>query len=225
MGWLEKLSFGKAGAAVAEAEREDADSGSHAKSGPPLMVLVNDASGRASFKTHAFENAESAIEWVRYWFPRESGDGLTAFWAMTEQPEGGYDGDAEPVVMIRDTSRDGVVYLFSFVDIDSAQTFLREEVERGAKLDTMLLYWAVQVKRELDRCGKLTLTPSTPPGVAACEPAGEAPESNGWVVQEAPVTEKAPTKPLGNARALLEEAPNARTGVAEPNGPGQETLN
>ena len=78
---------------------------------------------------------------------------MTAFWAMTEEPKGARDSGAEPLVMISDTSRDGVVYLFSFVDIDSAQEFLRDEVERGTKPDTMFLYWAVQVKREVDRWG------------------------------------------------------------------------
>ena len=220
MGWLARLSFGKGGTALAEAEREDAES---MASGPPLMVLVNDASGRASFKTHVFDDAESATEWVRYWFPKEAADGVTAFWALTAQPEGGIEA-AEAVAMIRDTSRDGVVYLFSFVDMNSAQTFLRDEVTRGTKLDAMLLYWAVQVKRETDRWGKLILTPSTPPGVAAYDPEVEGFENDGWAVQEAPVAERAPAKPAGNARALMEEAPNARTGVAEPNGPGQETF-
>ena len=38
-GW-QRLPFGKGGAAVAEAEPEDQSSTSEAKSGPPLMVLV-----------------------------------------------------------------------------------------------------------------------------------------------------------------------------------------
>jgi len=224
MGWLARLSFGKGGTALAEAELEDADSRPQTTSGPQLMVLVNDASGRASFKTHVFDDAESAIEWVRYWFPMDAEIGMTAFWAMTDRPESGPDSAAEPLVMIRDTSRDGVVYLFSFADIDSAQAFIRDEVERGTKPDAMLFYWAVQVKREIDRWGKLTLTPSTPPGVAAFEPEAEAAESDSWIVREAPVAERAPAKPAGNARALMEEAPNARTGVTEVNDPGNETF-
>ena len=99
--------------------------------------------------------------------------------------------------MIRDTSRDGVVYLFSFVDIDSAQAFLRDEVERGTKMDTMFLYWAVQVRREIDRSGKLTLTPSTAPGVGGYEAPAEAFENDGWVVQEAPEVERVPRNPWG----------------------------
>ena len=224
MGWLARLSFGRGGTALAEAEREEAQSKPRTSSGPQLMVLVNDASGRASFKTHVFDDAESATEWVRYWFPIEAQDGITAFWAMTELPEGGTDSGAEPLVMVRDTSRDGVVYLFSFVDIDSAQAFLRDEVERGTNPDAMLLYWAVQVKREIDRWGKLTLTPSTPPGVAAFEPEVEAGESDSRIVHETPVAERAPVEPAGNARALDEEAPNARTGVTEVNDPGNETF-
>ena len=224
MGWLEKLSFGRGGAAVAEAEREDADSTPVATSGPPLMVLVNDASGRASFKTHAFPDAESATEWVRYWFPMESEDTLTAFWAMTEQPEVDIDAPAEPLVLIQDNRHEGVVFLFSFVDISSANEFMREEVEHGTPADAMNLYWAVQVRRELDRSGKLTLTPSTPPGVVASALEEETPESDGWVVRETPVVESATSKPAGNARALMEEAPNARTGVADPYSPGQETF-
>ena len=223
MGWLSKIPFGKGGAAVAEAEREDPVSTSNASSGPPLMVLVNDASGRASFKTHVFDDAESATEWVRYWFPMEIEDGPTAFWAMTEQPAGG-DADAEPLVMISDTSRDGVVYLFSFVDIGSARAFMRDEVERGTQPDTMFFYWAVQVKREIDRWGNLTLTPSTPPGITASGAESDLFESDGWVVQEAPEIDSAKAVPSEEARAVMEEAPNARSGVAELDDPGNETF-
>ena len=47
------------------------------------MCLVNDASGRASFKTHVFPDSESATDFVLYWFPHQNDSGLTAFWAMT----------------------------------------------------------------------------------------------------------------------------------------------
>src|SRR5688572_17379835 len=99
MSWLAKLSLGRSGTAVAEAEAESAAFGLQVQSGPPLIVLVNDASGRASFKTHVFSDVAAATEWVRYWFPQEIEEGMTAFWAMTEQPDAGA---AEPLVMIRD---------------------------------------------------------------------------------------------------------------------------
>ncbi len=72
MSWIDRLApFRKGGSAVAEAIREDPVNGA-AKDSPPLICLVNDASGRASFKTHLFADADSATDFVQYWFPNQS---------------------------------------------------------------------------------------------------------------------------------------------------------
>lgn len=222
MSWLAKLTLGRSGTSVAEAIPET-NLEPEVEPGPPIMVLVNDASGCASFKTQVFADAASATEWVQRWLPQAADDGITAFWAMTKQPDA--ECSAESLVMIRDAARDGVVYLFSFLDIESAQQFLRKEVERGTMLSAMMLYWAVPVRAETDRWGKMTLKPSTPTGAVSIETASQAPERDGWVVRrDPPVVEDKRKEPAGNARALLKEAPNAFTGVAAPMGAGIETF-
>jgi hypothetical protein len=219
MGWLGKLA-GRGSAAVAEADPE-ATKNAEIHSDPPLIILVNDASGRASFKLNVFPGVEAATEWVRYWFRHGSEDGISAFWALTEQPADGLDNFTETapeaLVMIRDAVRQGVVYLFSFVDMDSAQTFLREEVGRGTPLSALMMYWAVQVKRQVDRRGEIVLSPSTPPGVAAPEILEEITDesTDGWAIPQTMPTTVVRKEPAGDARALLSEAPNAYTGVAE----------
>jgi hypothetical protein len=213
MGWL-KLSFGKGGTAVAE--RETAVSEPQVPSGPPIIVLVNDASGRASFKEYVFHDIEAATDWVGYWFPHQNEDGMIAFWAMPEQPESSL---AEPLVLIRDDAREGVVYMFSFANLTAADEFIAQEADHGTDPDSIVLHWAVPVKREFDQFGKIFLTPSTPPTSSDFEPLLKV-EVDRRVEQQAPAAAEAPTA----NRAEFEEASNARTGVARPMGGAEETF-
>jgi hypothetical protein len=50
---------------------------------------------------------------------------------------------AEVVVMTRDPARTGIVHLSSFVDMNSARSFLQFEAQRGVDLHNVLLYWAL----------------------------------------------------------------------------------
>jgi len=226
MSWFDRLApFRKGGSAVAEAIREEAGNGS-AKTSPPLMCLVNDASGRASFKTHSFADSESATDFVLYWFPNQSEGGIIAFWALTYEPslDSSAETTAEPLVMVRDLRRDGVVYLFSFSDIDSAQAFLRDEVQHGTDLGAMMLYWAVPVRMAADPWGKMMLTPSLPPGaVEKVEP--EASAGDMWTPSPTTLAPEIPDQePVEDTRAIFEEAPNAYTGVAEAVSAADETF-
>jgi len=225
MSWLDGLPnwgpFRRGGTAVADREEATNDAGGLG-SGPPLMLLVNDASGRASFKTHVFPDAVSATDFVLYWFPNQSQGGIIAFWAMTRAPDSGLDGPSETapeaVVMIRDVTRDGVVYLFSFVDMEPAQAFLREEVRHGTDLGVMMLYWAVPVRLTADPWGKMVLTPSVPPGTVY-DVETEVPSNDVWSPPPAPLAmEIERLDPDEEARDMFEEAPNAHTGVADPMG-------
>jgi len=226
MSWIDRLApFRKGGSAVAEAIREETSNGS-VKNGPPLMCLVNDASGRASFKTHVFADSESATDFVQYWFPNQSEGGMIAFWAMTYEPllDGSLDTPAEPLVMVRDLSRDGVVYLFSFTDIESAQAFLRDEVQHGTDLGSMLLYWAIPVRMAADPCGKMMLTPAAPPG-AAQNVELDTPAADMWTLPPAPPAPEAhPQEPAEDSRTIFQEASNAYTGVAEPESAADDTF-
>jgi len=231
MSWLAKIGpFRKGGTAVAEAFPEGGIGGvsSGEAGGPPLICLVTDASGTASYKRHVFSDIESATDFVLYWFPNQNEGGIISFWAMTYQPSWGFDSAvetvAEPLVMIRDHVREEIVYLFSFTDIESAQAFLREEVRRGIDLGAMMLYWAVPVRMAADPWGKMTLTPSVAPGTEGHE-ALATPHMDMWTPPPAaPVFETPQPRPADDSRAIFEEAPNAHTGVAEPIVPGMETF-
>ncbi len=233
MSWLEDrlarlAPFRRGGAAVAGPEEMAADSAVSEKAHPPLMLLVNDASGRASFKTHVFDSAESATDFILYWFPNRSEGGIIAFWAMTQAPQFGLDSPsetaAEALVMIRDVKRDEVVYLFSFVDMHSAQEFLREEAHHGTDLRLMMLYWAVPVRLTTDPWGRMMLMPSSPPGTAP-DFEIETPVSDTWSPPQAlPVLESDRSDPAEEPRDVFEEAPNAHTGVADPMGGIDETF-
>ncbi len=233
MSWLEdrlaKLApFRRGGASVAERKETAAKAVVPEKGNPPLMLLVNDASGRASFKTHVFDSAESATDFILYWFPNRSEGGIIAFWAMTQAPQFGLDSPsetaAEALVMIRDVKRDEVVYLFSFVDMRSAHEFLREEVHHGTDLRLMMLYWAVPVRLTADPWGRMVLTPSTPPG-AVMDVEADASISERWSPpQSQPVLETNRGEPAEEPRDVFQEAPNAHTGVADPMGGIDETF-
>ncbi len=134
-------------------------------SGPPLVLLVSDASGRASYQFNSFPDAAAAREFVKAWFPTQQDGGVIAFWALEAEqaPAAGEDASAEPLVLIRDEAKGGVVYLFSFVDMEGAHAFVRSEMESGVDRDSVLIYWAAQVRMNVDEAGSVTFTPEFPP--------------------------------------------------------------
>src|SRR5881397_1251103 len=77
--------FGGGSTAVLELEQTPEPEIAPDNDSPQLMVLVNDASGFACFKTHTFPNAQAATEFILFWF-RNDTDGFSAFWAMTREP-------------------------------------------------------------------------------------------------------------------------------------------
>ncbi len=192
---------------------------------PQLMVLVNDASGFACFKTHTFPNAQAATEFILFWF-RNDTDGFSAFWAMTREPQSHTPSGtiAEPLVMIKDAQRVDVVYSFSFVDRESAEAFVHDEVENGTDFGQITVYWAVPVRLVTDALGRSMLTPSVPPRVVAAEET-EADTADMWAAQEERAVEPvAEPDPAAEPRRVFKEAPNAHTGVANGMSVGQETF-
>jgi hypothetical protein len=230
MSWLEGRlpkwgPFGGGSTAVLERE-ETPEPDVIQDNSPRLMVLVNDASGFACFKTHTFPDAQAATDFVLYWF-RHDTEGFTAFWAMTEEPLPAQGGPsramAEPLVMIKDEQRVDVVYSFSFVDIESAQAFIQDEVKNGADPAQITLYWAVPVRLESDALGCSILTPSVPP--AAFTENGNRTETAGRQVAHEPAVENITgPKRAVEARNVFREAPNAHTGVSDGMNAGDETF-
>jgi hypothetical protein len=169
MAWLGgrvKWPFGSNGIAVAELEIEP-EIEVVADGLPQLKMLAADASGLASFKLFSFATAEDAIEYIRRSFGDRSDTGLIAFWAMTEKPavhrQPGADTALEVMVMIRDDIRHEVVYPFSFTDMETAQTFVQHEMQRGLDPANVLVYWAVPVQLGISADGQLGLFPKAAP--------------------------------------------------------------
>lgn len=130
---------------------------------PPLFLLVRDASGLASLQLHSFEDTHAAREYIEFWFPERREGSVIAFWAFTREPETTVGLRAEPTVLVRDVTRPGVVYPFSFLSLDEAYAFVQREMDRGIEGEAMLVYWAVSIRIAVDADGRVTLSPATPP--------------------------------------------------------------
>jgi hypothetical protein len=163
---------------VVEREQEPAASDESVDSGR-LMILVSDASGFASFKSHRFSDAGTAAEFLSTWYGRrlDKDNGIIAFWAMTERPAAapGLDVAAiEAIVVVRDAGNDEVVYPFSFVDLGEALAFVRFELDRGVDPALIEVYWAVPVQMGVTGDGKVRIYPEEPPKGAAGQPGAPA---------------------------------------------------
>jgi hypothetical protein len=152
-------------------------------SGPPLIAMLPDAGGLASYTVRTFASAMLAERFIDTEASGSARQGIVAFWALAGSPAArAY---AEPIVIIRD-QRWPVVYPFSFSDIDSAHDFVRHEMQRGLDLGQVMVYWAVPVTVETDSRGHAVLTPSEPPVVQPAS-AGLAPAPVVWEEPEVPM--------------------------------------
>jgi hypothetical protein len=154
------------GKSFAQLNMPAGDAGNDAESTPGLIVLVPDAYGRASYQAHHFPEIEPASEFVQYWYRANPPSGLIAFWALTWEPAAQHQWDsdaaAEPLVLIRDEQRPGTVYPFSFVDISSAHSFIRQEARWAVDLARVSVYWALPVAVEATSDGAYRLRGEPP---------------------------------------------------------------
>jgi len=206
------------------------------KGQPPLMVMVSDASGLASFQLHSFSGVEDAEAFIHNWTRGRLDQGIIPFWAFTLPPDPETIDQpltVEPIVLIRDAERPGVVYPFSFVDIDTAQSFVRHEAQRGMDLSQALIYWAVCARIEVDTAGSLRLIPGNPPAVARNDPVEAAERLIAAAFAEAQAAQQQATEVAENGdagQALFAEEPipfsetldmtDWRTPELQPSGPG-----
>ncbi len=161
LGWR---PFGRgAEGATAVLEAREGQEG-HRTDGAPLMILVPDAGGRSSFRPYAFEDAESAAAFIELWYPAEAQPPVAAFWALEGQPEAA--AYAEVVVLIRDPGRPGTVHVFSFLEMELAQSFVRVAAAEGTDLELVQMYWAAPLRIEMNRWGNLEIKPSVAPPVS-----------------------------------------------------------
>lgn len=134
---------------------------------PPLLMLLPDAVGIASYQCLTFPDAEAATSFMDNRFRGQIEDGMIAFWALTRDPNMRWRrAAAELLLVIRDAGRPGVVYPFSFTDSGSAYDFIRKEMADGLELWQVALYWAVKANVSVDSWGKSSLLPAAPPASA-----------------------------------------------------------
>ena len=131
--------------------------------------------------------------------------------------------------MTRDPGRPGVIQLSSFVDMESAESFLRFEAERGLDLGRVMLYWALPVDISEDKqvaAGPLAEVPVPigPPVTAAPAYAAPTPIAAPTYVAPAavaPAPARAVHRVVGAPKEIAK--PSGKKGgpkKAAPSGPG-----
>lgn len=119
--------------------------------GPRLAVLVPDTNGISSFCITQLPDAATAAEHIGA-LRTDIRQETHAFWAMHERPIVDDDTHVEALVLIRAQAGSDLVYVVSFLDIESAFSFTRFEVRRGLHLGNVMIYWAAfaQLREEFD---------------------------------------------------------------------------
>jgi hypothetical protein len=119
--------------------------------GPQLAILVPDMAGISSFRFSARPDAASAGEFIAAQ-RAEVRHETHAFWALHDKPIVDESTHVEALVLIRAQAGSDLVYVVSFLDLESALSFTRFEVRRGLYLGNVMIYWAAftQLREELD---------------------------------------------------------------------------
>jgi hypothetical protein len=129
--------------------------------GPQLAVLVPDMAGISSFRIRMAPTVTVAEEHVAS-LRAEVRHDTHAFWAMHDRPIVDDSSHVEALVLIRAQMESDLVYVVSFLDLESALSFTRFEVRRGLYLGNVMIYWAAfaQVREELEG---VSITPAFAP--------------------------------------------------------------
>ncbi len=118
---------------------------------PRDLLLLIPADGGLAFRLFAFAGEKAAAAYVARLAspidPRPRHIAFRALHSLGAPVSGGE--PPEAVVMVRDVSRAGTVNLYSFVDMESACAYLRQEGARGLDLRLVLVYWAAPVELAL----------------------------------------------------------------------------
>ncbi len=183
--------------------------------GPLLLVLVPYVAGVSSYRSHAFHDAPAAADFIQTSVPPELRRGILAFWALHQPPTSSSPDDGgEALVLIASPDGSGQIYVVSFVDLESAQSFARFEVKRGLDLSLLSIYWAQLVSISEGPEG-ITIAPEEPP-VAATAPASTASQR-----RAAGPPAPAPEPEAGPEPQLVPEAP-AQGDAPPAAGPAEE---
>lgn len=153
MAWFSK----KQPVAVAEPEL----SPKKVVTGPRLAILTPDIAGISTFRLSLQDDATDAEQMVAR-LPSDVRRGTHAFWAMHERPAVDESLHVEALVLIRVRSTSELLYVVSFLDLESALSFTRFEMRRGLYIGNVMIYWAAfsQIREELEG---VTILPSVAP--------------------------------------------------------------
>ena len=137
--------------AVVEPKQEKGQSKQKVLTGPRLAVLTPDIAGISSFRLNLQDDiadAEGMISRMRADVRR----GTHAFWAMHDKPAVDESMHVEALVLIRAKAESDLVYVVSFLDLESALSFTRFELRRGLYIGNVMIYWAAftQIREELE---------------------------------------------------------------------------
>ncbi|MEX1193437.1 MAG: hypothetical protein WD904_11265 [Dehalococcoidia bacterium] len=129
--------------------------------GPVLAVLAPDIGGISSFQLKRFPDSILASRYLDQ-MPPDARRATHVFWALHDEPILPADAHREAVVLIRANHTSDVVYVASFLDLESAYSFARFEAKRGLDISHLVIYWAAfaGIREELD---KVTILPRSAP--------------------------------------------------------------
>lgn len=153
---------------VEKPEPEVAVEETHAEAlptGPQLAILVPDVAGISSFRLRLAPSASAAEESISA-MRADVRQGTHAFWALHDKPITDESQHVEALVLIRADAGSDLVYVVSFLDIESAHSFTRFEVRRGLRLGNVMIYWAAfaTMREEL---GGVSVRPRVAPSTNA----------------------------------------------------------
>ncbi|HET8943315.1 MAG TPA: hypothetical protein VFO59_00900, partial [Dehalococcoidia bacterium] len=113
---------------------------------PRDLFLLVPADGGLSFRLFTFSGpSAAAAHLATLGIQPGSKPGYVAFRALNAAVLPGGDDPLEAVVLISDADRPGIVDLYSFIDMDSANTFVQQEAERGLDMAYVAVHWAAPV--------------------------------------------------------------------------------
>jgi len=113
----------------------------------------------------AFTGPDSLCEHVDFWYPPEHRDRLIAFWALPARPvEGAEDTpEIEALVLVRNHRDPELVSPFSFIAMEEALAFVRDEMRYGLDPTLVIVLWALPVRIETTVFGHVRVSPEHAP--------------------------------------------------------------
>jgi hypothetical protein len=106
------------------------------------LLLLIPTEGGLSYRLFAVEDEPAAAAFVQQTYPTLR-DKSFAFRPMHVPPSARSGEKAEVLVLIADPDRAGVVYVSSFEEMESAESFIRFEEKNGLSMDLVKTYWGI----------------------------------------------------------------------------------